>query len=56
MLTKGKKMYFEEALMQMKLPEVEKRVKDCISALLPNKRERLKFWQRMSMDPRKDDT
>ena len=58
MLTQDEKvaLYFEEALQDLKLTEVEKHMKVCISALLPNKRDQSKFWQRVPMDPRHDDT
>ena len=56
MLKQDKKvdLYFDEALRSMNLSEVEKDVKDCVSALLPRREDQVKFWQRLSMDPRQD--
>ena len=36
------------------LSVVVKRVKDCVSGLLPKTNEQIKFWQSLPMDPRKD--
>ena len=47
-------LYFDEAFRCMNLSEVEKRVKDCVFGLLPKANEQIKFWQRLPVDPRKE--
>ena len=58
MLTQDEKvdLYFEEALRCMNLSEVEKTAKDCVSALLPQTKEQIKFWNSIPKDPRKEKT
>ena len=40
----------------MNLSEVEKTVKDCVSALLPQTKEQFKFWDSIPKDQQKEKT
>ena len=57
MLTQTEKvdLYFDEAFHHMNMVEVEARLKDCVCALIPKKKDRDRFWQRLPMDPRKNE-
>ena len=57
MLTQDEKidLYFDEAFRNMNMTKVEESVKGCVFALLPKMEDQEKFWQRVPMDPRKNE-
>ena len=57
MLTQSEKidLYFEESFRYVDMAEVQVIVKNCVSALIPKKKDQDRFWQRLPLDPRKNE-